>query len=91
MTSAWPMRLLTLILIGVLMEVSLVAQGMGPRLILVASVIVVIAAVIWFARDVGGAGEAVQWPATTPPIVRDTVESRVRSGTHSRLSVQMAK
>src|SRR3954467_8938782 len=79
MTSARRRRVLCLVLIGVFVEVSLVAEGMGPRLILIASAIVGGAAVIWFARDVGGAVEAVPWPATSPPVHIETIEWRVGS------------
>lgn len=77
MTRAWRVRLIVLIMVVVGVELTLVSQGMGPRLLLVAGIVAMITAVIWLARDLGAVVVPVEWPSIQPPYSVDIVEWRV--------------
>ena len=77
MSRVWRVRLIVVILVIVGVELTLVSEGMGPRLLLVAGIVAMITAVTWLARDLGAVVAPVEWPSTQPPYSVDTVEWRV--------------
>jgi hypothetical protein len=77
-SALWRLRALLLAVFGVGIEMTFVLAGMGPRLVLVGAVIVVIAATVCLALDLGDAVVVPNWPSTSRPIGgTDRVEWRV--------------
>lgn len=65
MSEPWRWRGLMLAGAVALVELPLVIAGMGPRLLLVAALILVVASITWLAIDLGGAVEPAPWRRRT--------------------------
>ncbi|MCU1394307.1 MAG: hypothetical protein JWM34_2735 [Ilumatobacteraceae bacterium] len=65
MNNTWVPRLIVFSIVAVLAEVSLVLNGMGPRVLLVGAVLLVGGAVACVAFDIGSLVSPPAWPRST--------------------------
>ena len=78
MKPMWRQRAFVVVLVGAAVEIGLVLGGMGPRLALVAALVVFVAAALYLALDLGDTVALAEWPSTDRrPRSFDGVEWRV--------------
>ena len=78
MNSMWRIRVLVVVMIGVIVETAMVLAGMGPRVLIIAALLLVISLALYLALDLGDVVALAEWPSTVQtPRTPDGVEWRV--------------
>jgi hypothetical protein len=76
--SMWRIRVIAVVIIGVSIEAAMVVAGMGPRVLIIAALVLVVSLTLYLALDLGDVVALAEWPSTVQtPRTHDGVEWRV--------------